>query len=404
MSTCQNEDSNAALRESERKFKKLSQEFNVLLNAIPDNLVLLTPDMKIIWANRASAVKFGKNASDLYGEHCYTLCCNLTAPCDCCPAVISFKSGKEETTQRMNTEGKVWDIRAFPIMDESGNVKNVIEVARDITSKVRMENEAKTMQSKLIQTNKMTALGTLVSGVAHEINNPNSYILSNSQLLSEIWSDTHKVLEEHYKTNGEFHLGGLEYSEIQNVVPKLLYGINDGAIRISNIVHYLKDFARTERSNMDGKIDINRVIMNSSTILTKKIQDITDNFHFTADSDLPLVRGSSQQIEQVVMNLIINALHALDDRQSGIMIRTSYDKNTNFATIMIKDEGIGMNEETLERITEPFFTTKLNDGGTGLGLSISYSIVKEHNGQLEFESAPGKGTIAYLRLPLHNTR
>lgn len=404
MSTCKNEDSNAALRESERKFKKLSQEFNVLLNAIPDNLVLLTPDMKIIWANRASAVKFGKNASDLYGEHCYTLCCNLTAPCDCCPAVISFKSGKEETTQRMNTEGKVWDIRAFPIMDESGNVKNVIEVARDITSKVRMENEAKTMQSKLIQTNKMTALGTLVSGVAHEINNPNSYILSNSQLLSEIWSDTHKVLEEHYKTNGEFHLGGLEYSEIQNVVPKLLYGINDGAIRISNIVHYLKDFARPERSNMDGKIDINRVIMNSSTILTKKIQDITDNFHFTADSDLPLVRGSSQQIEQVVMNLIINALHALDDRQSGIMIRTSYDKNTNFATIMIKDEGIGMNEETLERITEPFFTTKLNDGGTGLGLSISYSIVKEHNGQLEFESAPGKGTIAYLRLPLHNTR
>lgn len=322
MRTCENEDSNSALRESERKFKKLSQEFNVLLNAIPDNLVLLTPDMKIIWANRASAVKFGKNASDLYGEHCYTLCCNLTAPCDCCPAVISFRSGKEETAQRMNTEGKVWDIRAFPIMDESGNVKNVIEVARDITSKVRMENEAKTMQSKLIQTNKMTALGTLVSGVAHEINNPNSYILSNSQLLSEIWSDTHKVLDDHYKTNGEFHLGGLEYSEIQNVVPKLLYGINDGAIRISNIVHYLKDFARPERSNIDGKIDINRVIMNSSTILTKKIQDITDNFHFTADSDLPLVRGSSQQIEQVVMNLIINALHALDDSQSAIMIRT----------------------------------------------------------------------------------
>ena len=86
---CENDENNAALRESERKFKKLSQEFNVVLNAIPDNLVLLTPDMKIIWANRASAAKFGKNVSDLYGEHCYSLCCNLTAPCNCCPAVKS---------------------------------------------------------------------------------------------------------------------------------------------------------------------------------------------------------------------------------------------------------------------------------------------------------------------------
>jgi signal transduction histidine kinase len=394
----------AALRESESKFKKLSQEFNVLLNAIPDNLVLLTPEMKIIWANRASASKFGKNESELYGKHCYKLCCNLSAPCKCCPAVISFESGKEETAQRMNTEGKIWDIRAFPIKDDSGKVKNVIEVARDITARVRMEKEAKTIQSQLIHTNKMTALGTLVSGVAHEINNPNSFILSNAQLFAEIWRDTYKVLRDRCEENEEFYLGGLKYSEIESVVPKLIHGINDGATRISNIVNYLKDFARPDRSNLNGKVDINKVILNSRTILDNKINKITDGFHITYGNNLPIVKGSSQQVEQVVMNLVINSLQALPDKKSGIWISTSYEQKTGFAIIKIRDEGSGMSGEILDRITEPFFTTKLNSGGTGLGLSISYSIVKEHNGLLEFESKQGKGTTAYLKLPVHDSK
>ena len=304
----------------------------------------------------------------------------------------------------MNAEGKIWDIRAFPIKDDSGKVKNVIEVARDVTARVRMEKEAKAIQSKLIHTNKMTALGTLVSGVAHEINNPNSYILSNAQLFSEIWSDTYKVLREQYQKNGEFYLGGLKYSEIESVVPKLIHGINDGATRISNIVNYLKDFARPDRSNLNGKVDINKVILNSRTILNNKINIITDDFHITYGDNLPLVKGSSQQIEQVVMNLVINSLQALPDKQSGIWVSTSYEKETGFVIIKIRDEGNGMSGEILDRITEPFFTTKLNSGGTGLGLSISYSIVKEHNGLLEFESKQGKGTTVYLKLPAHDSK
>lgn len=391
------------LRKSKEMYRKLSQEFNTLLDAIPDNLILLSPDLRIVWLNKAAASGFGRDASELTAKYCYKLCCSIFVPCENCPALKSFQSGEEEDVQITTAQGRVWDIRAFPVKDRSG-VKNVIEVARDITARVRMEQEAKIMQTKLIHANKMTSLGTLVSGVVHEINNPNSYILSNAQLFGDIWKDVVKILSKHYRGKQDFQLGGLWFSKLRKSTPEMLDGIIDGSIRINKIVHTLKNFSRPDATGMDGKVDIKRTIKYSRAILSSQIEKVTRKFRVTVEKKLPYVKGNSQQIEQVILNLIMNSLQALPNKGCGVLISASVSKRSGFVLISVKDEGVGMTKDVIDRATEPFFTTRLDRGGTGLGLSISYSIIKEHGGSLEFESEPGRGTTVSLELPVYDAR
>jgi len=273
----------------------------------------------------------------------------------------------------------------------------------DITERKRSEEALRESEMKLIHANKMTALGTLVSGIAHEINNPNSFILTNADLLSDIWKEeAGEIIAAHYLKNTK-NLPVRPSLDLREVIPKLLSGINDGALRIKAIIDNLRDLSRPDRSNMDERVDINKVIMVSGAILANQIKISTHNFRTMCDKDIPFVKGSSQQIEQVVMNLIMNALQALHHKDCAVSVSTSYNKKADCVVINVRDEGTGMNKDTLARITEPFFTTKQDSGGTGLGLSISYAIIKEHNGTLEFESEPGKGTAATIKLPALNT-
>ncbi len=388
-----------ALQGSESSFKKLSQEFHVLLDAIPDCLVLLSPDLEIMWSNKSAELELGTDESGPNGQYCYKLCANFSDNNKNCPTVKSFASGREETSQIATADGRFLDVRAFPLKDESGRVKSVMEVARNITNKVKMEKDAKLFQAKMIHANKMTSLGTLVSGVAHEINNPNTYIKSNAQLLARMWNNAKPVLERYRAELGDSHIGGFPYSELLDHVPKLLRDLDEGSIRIQNIVDNLRDFARPEKTDIDKEININDIVKASISILKNQITRYTDTFRFVDGQDLPSALGNAQQIEQVIINLIMNSLHALKSKKSGVTVSTSYNKKKDILIIRVADEGTGMTKETLDRITEPFFTTKLESGGTGLGLSISYAIVKEHGGSLEFESEPGKGTTATLTLP-----
>ncbi len=389
------------LQGSEIRYKRLSQEFNVLLDAIPDNIVLLSPNLKIIWANKAAASAFGKDVSELIGQNCFTVCGDIHTRNENYPSLKSFRTGKEETAVLHTSDVRVWDVRAFPLKDESGIVKNVIELARDITAKVRMEEEAKLIHAKLIHANKMTALGTLVSGVVHEINNPNTFIKSNARLFTKIWKSADHIFEEYYRINGEFLLEGIPYSEVREYAPKLLKAIDEGSMRIQAIVDSLRDFVRPEKASLDGKVNVNDVVMTSKSILSHQINNYTEKFELLCENNIPVIKGSRQQMEQVVINLIINSLQALPDKSHGVQVSTFFEKKSSSVIIQVKDEGIGIPSDSIERITEPFFTTKSNIGGTGLGLSISYSIIKEHNGSLEFESGPGRGTTAKVKLPIY---
>ena len=183
----------------------------------------------------------------------------------------------------------------------------------------------------------------------------------------------------------------------------MLDGIIEGSERINKIINTLKNFARPDATGMDGKVDIKRAIKYSKSILSSQIKKSTRKFRVNIEKKLPPVKGNSQQIEQVILNLIMNSLQALPDKNCGMWISAAVSKKAGFVLITVRDEGVGMSKDVIDRATEPFFTTKLDSGGTGLGLSISYSIIKEHGGSLEFESEPGKGTTVSIELPVYKT-
>jgi PAS domain S-box-containing protein len=274
---------------------------------------------------------------------------------------------------------------------------------RDVTERLQMEIEARNIQSKLIQANKMTSLGLLVSGVAHEINNPNNFIMANSQLLERSWADALKILHEYYLENGEFYVGGIPFSELEAHSPKLFAGITDGSRRIESIINNLKNFARKDGSIDKIDVDVNQVATSAVSILHYELNKFTEKFHLELAENIPLVKGSSQQLGQIIINLLMNACQALPSRQCGIWLATSFDAAAGQVIISVRDEGHGMSPEKSRMIMEPFFTTKLDSGGTGLGLSICQSITKDHSWCMEFTSEPGKGSTFYLKIPVSAT-
>jgi PAS domain S-box-containing protein len=269
---------------------------------------------------------------------------------------------------------------------------------RDITEKVRLEEEVRDTQAKLIHTNKMTSIGMLASSVAHEINNPNNCISINADMLVDVWHDAEPLLEQVRAEYGDFSLRGIPFSKMRELAPRLLNGISESSRRITTIVDNMRDFVREDKSNVQGEIDINRLIQNAASILWHHIHIYTDNFEMDLQEPLLQARGNSQQIEQVIINLIMNALQALPDKQAAVHVATADNREAGTITITVRDEGCGMDKSVLARLREPFFTTKMAEGGTGLGLYISDSIVKEHKGTIRFESSAGCGTTAIVTL------
>jgi signal transduction histidine kinase len=179
----------------------------------------------------------------------------------------------------------------------------------------------------------------------------------------------------------------------------MIAGIQDGSDRIRGIIDRLKEFVRQGTSTLEGRVDCNTVVSFSVTIMRHLISRHTRNFSMELSEGLPLVRGNTHLLEQVVINLLMNALQALPDPDRGVWVTTGHDPEARTVTISVRDEGCGIPEAIAQRIHEPFFTTKLDNGGSGLGLSISQTIVKEHGGTLEFRSTPGRGTIFTVSLP-----
>lgn len=269
---------------------------------------------------------------------------------------------------------------------------------RDSTEKVRLEEAVRDTQAKLIHTNKMTSIGMLASSVAHEINNPNNCISINAAMLVDVWQDAEPLLEQIRSEHGDFTLRNIPFSKMKELAPRLLKGISEGSSRITAIVSNMRDFVREGENSLQEVIDINHLIHNAASILWHHIHIYTDNFGMNLQEPLLQARGNSQQIEQVIINLIMNALQSLPGKQAGVHITTADNREAGTITITVRDEGNGMDQAVMARMREPFFTTKLAEGGTGLGLYISDSILKEHKGTIRFESSVGCGTSAIVTL------
>jgi signal transduction histidine kinase len=246
---------------------------------------------------------------------------------------------------------------------------------------------------------RLATVGVLAAGVAHEINNPNNAILFNAGVLGRAWPHVGSILENYARENGDFALGGLSFVEARETLPRLLSEIAANSQRISRIVEGLKHLSKRDKGDLDESVDIAKTLGAATMILHNEIHKRTDCFTLEVDDQLPAVKGNSQQLEQVFINILLNALQALPSRERGVAVRAGLSDARDQVVVRVTDQGMGIKPEYLSRLQEPFFTTKLDSGGTGLGLSISFDIIARLRGRIELDSTPGVGTTVTIRLP-----
>jgi PAS domain S-box-containing protein len=270
----------------------------------------------------------------------------------------------------------------------------------DITRLKKSEAEEAIRHQQLVQADKMASLGVLISGIAHEINNPNNFILLNARLFQRIWADILPVLDHYREQSGDFSVAGLPYSSSRDKLSQSLDAILQGSDRIQGITKSLTEYAKHDGGKLGEPVDINRVVALAVTLTENLINRSTANFRTDYGAGIPPIRGNAQQLEQVIVNLITNACQSLTGNTAEVRIITYYARETNEVGVMVKDAGSGIRESDLKYIMDPFFTTKRDRGGTGLGLSVSNNIVKSHGGSLVLTSEPGRGTRAIVTLPV----
>lgn len=273
------------------------------------------------------------------------------------------------------------------------------DLEAQIAERKKAEQKLIFSQAQLIQADKMAAVGTLASGVAHEINNPNGLILLNMAFLRQAFMDMKPLVKDYCEQNGDSLIAGLSCGALEENLEPVLNDTEQAALRIKRIVKDLKDFARPDSGDWNEDLDLNAVVQTALRLLERMLKKSTEFFQVDYGRDLPLIHGSAQKIEQVVLNLVINACQALTDRRCKIAIFTSFDRKRCEACLTIRDEGRGIHPDDMPHLFDPFFTTKRGQGGTGLGLSISDTIVKAHHGTLEIRSAPNEGSTVVVRLP-----
>ena len=280
----------------------------------------------------------------------------------------------------------------------------------------QLKDEQNKANAQLLQSEKMASIGQLAAGVAHEINNPTGFVSSNLKTLADYTGDIFELINKYKKMRNEIetawpngdmpallsdqlkevadHEEEIDLDYLLEDIHDLIGDCREGTDRIKKIVIDLKDFAHPGEDKLE-QANINHGIEQTLNMINNELKYVaTVNKKF---SDLPYVECYPRQINQVLMNILVNAAQAIEKK--GI-IDISTKAENNFVEIKISDTGTGIPEENLSKIFDPFFTTKEVGKGTGLGMNIAYNIIKKHNGSIDIQSTMGKGTTFLIKLPL----
>ncbi len=288
------------------------------------------------------------------------------------------------------------------LMSLGKNITGYLIAARDITKKKQAEEKAKLQQDQLFQSAKLASLGTLVSGVAHEINNPIATVTLNVQTFQMLWEYLNPVLRKLDNSDRDIFGEGIDYGEISKRIPKLLEDTACGADRIKEIVLSLRDFSGKGSPEKYDSIDINEASRRAVSLVGNLIHKSTHDFQQSYKQGLPEFLGNIQRIQQVFVNLLVNACQAMDDISKPIELSTDLSEDGSSVYFQLYDRGVGIDEEVIGAIKDPFFTTKRDSGSLGLGLSISDTIVRDHGGSLDCTSDPESGTVVRVTFPLYS--
>ncbi len=314
--------------------------------------------------------------------------------CSSCNLPECVSQGEYLTLERngLGDPEAIEQLVLYPVEESGRKTGDVIIRITDITEERRLAQE-------MAQADKLIALGTVVAGVAHEINNPNHIILLNAAIVSDVWQGISPIIDKHCDCDEDFSISDLPYSEIKEEIPRLLTAIESSANRIKNIVDVLKNYSTKHEGVNLKPMDLTEAVKNTLLLVQHRIKKSTTRFSITYGENLPAVKADCNKLEQVFVNLISNALDALPDSTCGVFVETLFDRKTKRVVFVVRDEGRGIEERDIHRIMDPFFTTRRSVGGTGLGLAIAKQIVDHHGGRLEVESAAGQGSTFRVALP-----
>lgn len=280
-------------------------------------------------------------------------------------------------------------------------------------------SDLKSTQARLLQAHKLEAVGQLAAGIAHEINTPTQYVTDNVEFLSRAFDRMKELitvsrsvvqaakagtLTPELVSGAEAAFAGGRVDYVLAETPKALSQSMEGLHRVAHIVSAMKDFSHPSAGEKTP-VDINESIATTITVATNEWKYVAD-VETTFDPDMPLVKCLRDEFNQVILNLVVNAAHAIDDITVGgskgkgkITVETRHDDG--WAEIRVTDTGSGIPEHVQNRVFDPFFTTKPVGKGTGQGLAIAYSvIVDKHDGEIGFDTAVGVGTTFVVRLPV----
>ncbi|MCK5164819.1 MAG: PAS domain-containing protein [Desulfobacula sp.] len=355
-----------------RKLTETQLLYDVMINRlINEHVIVIGLDHKILDINETFLKNLGLTKDDVIGHYCYEITHRQSVPCSGkehpCPLADVKKTGQPSKATHIhidqNGNKQYLSISCYPLV-EKDKLKGVIELSKDITREIEIEKN-------MMQQEKLVSIGRLSAGVAHEINNPLTTILTSSMLIQE-------DLEEGTQMHEELTI------------------ISNEALRCRKIVKSLLDFARQSKS-FKKPDDLNNVIK-ESLILTRKQAKFKDvSLSASLAEKLPLVAIDKDKIQQTIINLTLNAVEATPPG-GKIQLSSQYLEEKKAVEIRISDTGEGIHVENLDKIFEPFFTTKKN--GTGLGLAITHGIIEQHDGTIQVKSTIGKGTEFYIQFPL----
>lgn len=342
-------------------------EWENTFKAVKDLILVVDRQMRIFRVNLATVQYSGLTEGAIMDRKCCDVICNSSIPCNNCAVCEALRTGETASSQRQFDDGRVMEFYAYPSDYEQGEPGVVIYV-KDITERLKM-------QVQLLKTARLAALGEMSAGVAHELNTPLAVIIGDIQLLLRDPSDSEQKR-------------------------KLFDDIKTCALRCKQIVQGLLTFSRQEQY-VFYPVSINDVVQEAMKLVAYQIETDNIRIDLDCDPDVPQIEGNAQQLEQVLVNLLLNAKQSFEgiSRPRRIGVRTGFDQNRNQVFVRVSDTGQGIRQENLAQIFDPFFTSKGVGKGTGLGLSVSLGIVQTHGGTIGVESEIDRGSSFTAYLP-----
>lgn len=359
------------------------------IDGMSDPLILLDPEMRVLRLNRQAKRYYGlERYEKAIGRHCYEAFMNRSLPCNGCRQPFSSMHGFSGVFERQGAidSSRIEQVVVDMVVGASGRTEAYIVRIFDITEERKMDRQ-------LIQSEKLASLGLLIAGIAHEINNPNNFIFFNTPILRSYLQFLLPIVDEYVATRPDLQVFNRPYPLFREDCFKLLDNIEHGSSRINQIVGDLREFVRERGKGERRWIDLKQIVEKGISICLGRIKKTIKRF----DSDLPdglaPLRTDPLAVEQIVVNLLVNAIQAADKDDSWVKVTIRSDKvPENQVVVEVSDNGCGMDDETQRKIFDPFFTTKAVGVGTGLGLSISHRLATELGGRIEVASRAGVGS------------